>query len=185
MQTVFLMGHLLSTGAVWGGGEGKPVSERLQKFSCILEVLRKQRQFRISTFNKCIQIVKDRDGLILNENCYLAPILLSPPGWLSGKEPTCQCKRHGFDPWVGKIPWRRKWQPTLVFLPGKCYGQKEPGELQSMGSQKESDVTERLTQELLSPSLCLLNRKGKDQGEMTLTSDSAFFSTQSTVHSQN
>ena len=40
----------------------------------------------------------------------------------SGKEPTCQCrrrKRHGFDPWVGKIPWRRAWQPTPVFLPGK------------------------------------------------------------------
>ena len=31
--------------------------------------------------------------------------------WLSGKESTCQCRRHGFDPWVGKIPWRRKWQP--------------------------------------------------------------------------
>ena len=29
-----------------------------------------------------------------------------------------------FDPWVGKIPWRRKWQPTLVFLPGKSYGQR-------------------------------------------------------------
>ena len=47
-------------------------------------------------------------------------------------------------------------------LAGKCCGQKEPGELQSMGSQKESDMTERLTQELLRPSLCLLNRKGKD-----------------------
>ena len=38
---------------------------------------------------------------------------------LEAKEPTCQCKRHkrcGFDLWVGKIPWRRKWQPTPVFL---------------------------------------------------------------------
>ena len=37
------------------------------------------------------------------------------PGSPSGKEPTCQCrrrKRRGFDPWVGKIPWRRAWQPT-------------------------------------------------------------------------
>ena len=36
---------------------------------------------------------------------------------LSGKEPACQCrrsKRQGFNPWVGKIPWRRKWQPTPV-----------------------------------------------------------------------
>ena len=33
------------------------------------------------------------------------------------KEPACQCRRLGFDPWLGKIPWRRKWQPTPVFLP--------------------------------------------------------------------
>ena len=42
------------------------------------------------------------------------------PRWLSGKETTCRYtryKRHGFDPWVEKIPWRRKWQPTPVFLP--------------------------------------------------------------------
>ena len=47
--------------------------------------------------------------------------------WHCGKKPTCQCKRHkrhGFDPWVGKIPWRRKWQPTPVFLPGKSHGQR-------------------------------------------------------------
>ena len=34
--------------------------------------------------------------------------------WLSGKEYTYQCRRRGFDPWAGKIPWRRKWQPTPV-----------------------------------------------------------------------
>ena len=37
-----------------------------------------------------------------------------------------QCKRHkrhGFDPWFRKIPWKRKWQPTPVFLPGKSHGQ--------------------------------------------------------------
>ena len=33
---------------------------------------------------------------------------------------------HGFDPWVGKVPWRRKWQPALVFLPGKFHGQRSP-----------------------------------------------------------
>ena len=45
----------------------------------------------------------------------------------------------GFDPWIGKIPWRRAWQPTPVFLPGESHGQ-EPDRLQSMGSQ-ESDMT--------------------------------------------
>jgi len=35
-----------------------------------------------------------------------------------------QCKRHGLDPWVMKSPWRRKWQPTPIFLPGKSHGQR-------------------------------------------------------------
>ena len=44
-----------------------------------------------------------------------------------GKEPPCQCRRHkrcGFDPWVGKISWRRKWQSTPVSLPGKSHGER-------------------------------------------------------------
>jgi len=47
-----------------------------------------------------------------------------------------QCGRPGFDPWVGKIPWRRAWQPTLVFLPGESPWTEEPGWLQFMGSQQ-------------------------------------------------
>ena len=43
------------------------------------------------------------------------------PWWLSGKESACQCR---FNPWVGKIPWRRKWQPTLVVLTGESQGQR-------------------------------------------------------------
>ena len=35
-----------------------------------------------------------------------------------------QCRKAAFDPWVGKIPWRRKWQPTPVFLPGKSHGER-------------------------------------------------------------
>jgi len=35
-----------------------------------------------------------------------------------------ETKRRGFNPWVGKIPWRRKWQPTPVFLLGKSHGQR-------------------------------------------------------------
>ena len=44
--------------------------------------------------------------------------------WLRLQRICLQCGRPGFDPWVGKIPWRRKWQPTPVFLPGKSHGQK-------------------------------------------------------------
>jgi len=46
------------------------------------------------------------------------------PSWLSGKESTCQCKRCGFYPLLRKIPWSRKWKPTLGFLPGKSHGQR-------------------------------------------------------------
>ena len=49
------------------------------------------------------------------------------PQWLSGKESTCQCRRcrrHRFDSWVWKMPWRRKQQPTPVFLPGKFHRQR-------------------------------------------------------------
>jgi len=53
--------------------------------------------------------------------------MLGLPRRLSGKVFTCQCRRcrkWGFDPWIGKIPWRRKWQPIPVFLPGECHGQR-------------------------------------------------------------
>jgi len=43
-----------------------------------------------------------------------------------GKEPTCQCRRHRFDPRAGKIPWRRAWKLSPVFLPEKFHGEK-PG----------------------------------------------------------
>ena len=46
------------------------------------------------------------------------------PDSTSGKEPACQCRRCRFEPWVGKIPRRRPWQPTWVFLPGESHGQR-------------------------------------------------------------
>ena len=64
------------------------------------------------------------------------------PRWHSSKESACQCRRHkrcGFDPWVRKIPWRRKWQPTTVFLPGESYGQRSLAGY-SPGGHKESDT---------------------------------------------
>ena len=47
-----------------------------------------------------------------------------PLRWPSGKESACQCRRCGFSPWIGKILWRRKLQPTPVFLPWKSHGQR-------------------------------------------------------------
>ena len=46
--------------------------------------------------------------------------LIGFPRWHSGKE----SRQHRFDPWVRKIPWSRKWQPTPVFLPGQFHGQR-------------------------------------------------------------
>ena len=66
------------------------------------------------------------------------------PGGTGGKEPTCQCRRtksRQFDPWVKKIPWRRKCQPTPVFLPGKSHGQRSLAGYSPWGC-KESDSTE-------------------------------------------
>ena len=62
----------------------------------------------------------------------------------SGKEPISQrrrCRRPRFDPWVRKIPCRRKWQPTLGFLPGKSHGQRSLVDY-SPWSCKESGMTE-------------------------------------------
>ena len=66
---------------------------------------------------------------------------------LSGKESACQCRRqaqHGFSPWVGKIPWSRKRQPTRVSLPGKSHGQKSLVGYSPWG-HKELDMTEQLS----------------------------------------
>ena len=65
------------------------------------------------------------------------------PGGSGGKESIrLQCRRPRFSPWVGKIPWRRKWPPTPVFLPGKFHRQRS---LVGPWGRKELDMTEGLT----------------------------------------
>ena len=61
-----------------------------------------------------------------------------------GKESACQCKRcksRGFSPWVGKVPWSRKWQPTPVFLPRESHAQRSLAGYSPL-SHKELDTTE-------------------------------------------
>ena len=94
------------------------------------------------------------------------------PGGAGGKEPTCQwrrCKRPGFNPWVGKIPWRRAWQPTPGFLLGESHGQGSLAGYSPWG-QRESDTTEATWHSTVSqesvinihtfPSLSLLTHTG-------------------------
>ena len=61
-----------------------------------------------------------------------------------------QCRRPGFDPWVGKIPWRKEWQPTAIFLPGEFHEQRSLAGY-SPGACKEWEPTEQLTLSLSSP----------------------------------
>ena len=68
------------------------------------------------------------------------------PGGTSGKDPTClcrRCKRCGFNPWVGKSPWRRALQLTPVFLPRESHGQRSLGGCSPWGC-KELDTTEAI-----------------------------------------
>ena len=64
---------------------------------------------------------------------------------LSCKESACQCRRCAFDPWAGKIPWRRKWQPTPVFLHGKSHGQRSLGVYSPLGHRVEHELSDCTT----------------------------------------
>ena len=82
----------------------------------------------IKVLNVSVPISRDK-----NKNTYFIRLLegvneyikrTGLPNWLSGKEPAYQCSRRGFNLWIRNIPWRRKWQPTPVFFPGKSHGQR-------------------------------------------------------------
>ena len=108
-------------------------AEKHQRINLIREVGRcrsKGKQSKMTIILYWLSKVKDLNFLLKGYR--------GLPRWLSGQESTCQC-RPGFSPWVGKIPWRRKWQPSPVFL--RIPWTEEPGGLKSMGSQ-ESDTTE-------------------------------------------
>ena len=69
---------------------------------------------------------------------------LELPRWFSGKESASQCRshrRHWLNPGVRRVPWRREWQPTLVFLPGECHRQRSLACYDSWGC-KESNTTD-------------------------------------------
>ena len=82
---------------------------------------------------------------------YAVPRRAPSPGsgllgwWFSSPESVCQCWRCRFHPWVRKIPWRRKWQSTPVFLSGKSHGQKSLAGYNPGGPQG-SDRTQLLNE---------------------------------------
>ena len=72
-------------------------------------------------------------GLAPREGFPGGPVVRNPPA-------RQRCRRRGFDPWVQKIPWRRKWQPTPVFLPGKSQGRRSLAGYSAWG-HRQSDTT--------------------------------------------
>ena len=90
------------------------------------------------TWPLCDDKQDDRGGLVYSLSKCL--------GFAPGSARIClQCRRLRFNPWVRKIPWRRKWQPTPVFLPGQSHGQRSLVGYNPWG-HKELDRTEQLTQ---------------------------------------
>ena len=98
---------------VWWFSEGQISS----KFNCVLKTKTKIKGFEKRVI--CFFSAEFRD--------FPERVTFFFSGGASGNEPACQCmrlKRCRFDPWVGKIPWRREWLPTPIFLPGESHGQR-------------------------------------------------------------
>ena len=118
--TVFSSGHNFSCPQIWKNRRYK--EKRVERTQCV----------QILDLNSCFST-----SSVLNKEAKLSvhlwSVVMSPEAhcWsfltFNGKEPTRQCRRYKrprFNCWVGKIPWKRKWQPTQVFLPGESYRQR-------------------------------------------------------------
>ena len=82
--------------------------------------------------------------LFISQYLTIITYILGLPGSSDDEESACNAgdaRDNGFDLWVRKFPWRRKWQPTLVFLPGESHGQRSLEGYSPWGRQ-ESDMTE-------------------------------------------
>ena len=110
------------SGRLWGPKESPPILAFSRVLSCAC-------CFRV----KLIQYIQ----------CYililhLLSTFLGFPDVSVVKESACQCRRHRFEPWGRKITWRRKWQPTLVFLPGESHGQRSPAGYSPWGHKSQT-----------------------------------------------
>ena len=78
------------------------------------------------------------------------------PGGARSKEPVCQCRRQKrcrFDPWVRKVPWRRQWAPTPVFLPGTSHDRGAWWATAHRSQLDMTEATERIHTQVFSPIL--------------------------------
>ena len=97
-----------------------------------------------SIYSKLCKAKFNFQKLLAGTDCSPSEIQTCP--LLRGKESTCNAGDLGLlNPWVGKIPWRRKWQPTPVCLPGEFHGQSGARQFAIHGVAKSQDMTEQLT----------------------------------------
>ena len=135
-----------STGRVsWGGSEHEATLPRVKFWFLLALTLGSNRIFNI--VSKMLTVI-----VLLSLGLWSE--LSGFPGSASDKEPTCpfrRSKRCRFYPWVGKIPWRRAWQPTPVFLPGESHGQRSlEGYSLYIGLQKSQTWLKQLSMQGLS-----------------------------------
>ena len=127
------LGSIPGLGRFPGEGNGNPL-----QYSCLENPMDRGAWWRL------LSMGSQRVGHNWVTSLSISHLLLGFPGGASGKELTCQCrrcKRHVLNPWVGKIPWRRAWQPTPVFLSGESHGQRSLVGYSPWGC-KDSDMTE-------------------------------------------
>ena len=105
---------------------------KCKRYIAILKILFKESLLFITSIVRFIIYIYMQNSMTIINNkkeveTEYSKVVKGFPGGASGKEPACQCRRHkryGFDPWVGKIPWRRAWQLTPVHLPGESHRQR-------------------------------------------------------------
>ena len=103
------LGSIPGLGRSPGEGNGSPL-----QYSCLKKPIERSLAGYSPWAHKELDTTERLSHLLVTNVCI--------PRWTSSKESACQCrwcKRWGFHPWVWKIPWRRKWQPIALFLPGK------------------------------------------------------------------
>ena len=121
------MGLIVGSGRSLGGGKGNPL-----QYSCLKNPM--DRRACQATVQR-VTVRHDSDGA-QTPWIKISKLDLRFPSWLNWLRIHLQCRRPGFNPWVGKIPWRRAWQPTPALLLGESPWTEEPSGLQSMGSQR-------------------------------------------------
>ena len=151
MQCVFLQKNIFCctahtvnlvciTGLIWYTYVFLPILS----FVNILSFARRSANLKPNT-HRYLNIPAFSGEQVSNEFSFIGQVclMMGLACWFSCKEPVCQCRTHGLDPWVEKIPWSRKWEPTPGFLPGKSHGQRSLVGYSPWGC-KELDMTEHV-----------------------------------------